>query len=70
MSHSLAVDKHGCVLVADCYNHKVQILSSTLTHLSDITLPQHKQYRPYYLHLDELKCVFPQKKNVALDAGL
>jgi hypothetical protein len=50
----LAVDEHGCVLVADGNNHKVQILSPALTHLGDVTLPQHKLHRPHRLHLDEL----------------
>ena len=49
----LAVDKRGYVLVADYNNHKVQILSPALTHLCDVTLPEHKLSRPYRLHLDE-----------------
>ena len=50
----LAVDKHGCVYVADGNNGKVQILSPTLTHLSDITLPKRKLRFPDWLYLDEL----------------
>ena len=49
----LAVDKRGYVLVADRVNHKVQILSPALTHLCDVTLPEHKLSRPSCLHLDE-----------------
>ena len=49
----LAVDKRGYVLVADCYNHKVQILSPALTHLCDVTLPEHRLSMPCSLHLDE-----------------
>jgi hypothetical protein len=51
----LAVDKRGCVLVADYFNHKIQILSPTLTHLGDVTLPSEHELRyPQRLHLDEL----------------
>ena len=49
----LAVDKRGYVLVADYYNQKVQILSPALTHLCDVTLPEHKLHWPCCLHLDE-----------------
>jgi hypothetical protein len=48
----LAVDKHGCVFVADSNNNKVQKLSPTLTHLSDKT--RHEMDRPNCLYLDEL----------------
>jgi sugar lactone lactonase YvrE len=50
----LAVDMHGYVYVSEYCNGKVQILSPMLTHLGDITLPQHELYHPYCLHLDEL----------------
>ena len=50
----LAVDKRGCVLVADCDNKKVQVLSPTLTRLGDVTTPGHQLKQPCALHLDEL----------------
>ena len=49
----LAVDKRGYVLVTDLFNNKVQILSPALTHLCDVTLPEHKLRGPCRLHLDE-----------------
>jgi len=51
--YHLTIDTFDNVLVADCNNHKVQVLSSTLTHLYDITLSKHQLSRPYRLHLDE-----------------
>ena len=51
---SLAVDTRGYVFVADCGNHRVQLLSPTLTHLGDVTTPGHELRRPCALHLDEL----------------
>ena len=51
---SLAVDTRGCVFVADYWNHRVQLLSPTLTHLGDVTTPGHKLCCPCGLHLDEL----------------
>ena len=50
----LVVDTHGYVLVADCFNHRVQVLSPTLTRLGDVTTPGHQLNAPYALHLDEL----------------
>ena len=52
--YRLAVEKHDCVFVADRHNHKVKILSPTLTHLGNVTLTQNKLSYPNCLHLDEL----------------
>ena len=51
--YCLVVDKRGYVLVTDCLNDKVQILSPALTHLCDVTLPEHKLSFPCRLHVDE-----------------
>ena len=52
--HCLAVDKRGYVLIADWFNNKVQLLSPELTHLCDITLPDHMLGGPWRLHLDDV----------------
>jgi len=49
----LAVYASDNILVADCYNDKVRLLSSTLTHLHDVTLPNYQLRRPYSVHLDK-----------------
>ena len=49
----LAVDKRGYVLVVDLFNNKLQILSPALTHLCDVTLPEHKLGGPSCLDVDE-----------------
>ena len=51
--HSLAIDWHDYVLVADWVNNKIQILSPALTHVCDVTLPLQKLSWPCHLHLDE-----------------
>jgi len=48
----IAVDIHDNVLVVDCDNHKLQLLSPTLTYLGDIVIPRHQLNRPNTLHLD------------------
>ena len=50
----LAVDRHGNVLVADYGNNRVVLLSPSLTHLGNITVPGHELSGPYALHLDLL----------------
>ena len=52
--HDLAVDRHGNVLVADTYNHRVVLLSPSLTHLGYIPVPGHGLSKPSALHLDLL----------------
>ena len=55
---SLAVDEHGCVLVADFDNDRVQVLSSELAYIGHIASPlgtdKGRTLRgPYRLCLDE-----------------
>ena len=50
----LAVDRYGNVLVADMWNHRVVLLSPSLTHLGYITVSGHKLSYPWALHLDQL----------------
>ena len=50
----LAVDKHGNVLVADSGNHRVVLLSPSLTRLRYIAVPGHELSEPSALHLDLL----------------
>jgi hypothetical protein len=51
----LAVDTHGNVLVAEYHNNRVKLLSPTLTHLAEVSLPAgHQLHKPGVLHLDEL----------------
>jgi len=55
--YHLAVDMHDNVLVAMCMcsQHKVQLLSPTLTSLGDIVIPGHdKLNEPFSFHFDEL----------------
>jgi len=49
----MAVDKHDRVLVADWFNHKVQVLSLVLTHVGDAAIPEHQLNLPHVIHLDE-----------------
>jgi len=49
----LAVDTSDNILVADSDNHKVQLISSTLTHLRDVRLSNRNLRDPYSVHLDE-----------------
>ena len=49
---NLAVDRYGNVLVADPRNHRIVLLSSSLTHLGYITVPGHQLNQPDALHLD------------------
>jgi len=51
---NLVVNIHDNVLVADLGNNRVQLLSPTLTYLSDIVIPGHQLIDPYALHFDEL----------------
>jgi len=51
---NIAVDKHGNVLVVDCFNYRVELLSPTLTHLGYISIPGYVLDEPWALHLDEL----------------
>jgi len=50
----MTVDKHGYVMVADSGNHRVELLSPTLTHLGYLEIPEHKLHYPSVLHLDDL----------------
>jgi len=50
----IAVDSHGYVIVAEYYDHRVELLSPTLTHLGYIQKPGHKIMCPMALHFDEL----------------
>jgi len=50
----LVVDIHDNVLVTDCSNSRLQLLSPTLTYLGDIEIPGHQLNHPYILHFDEL----------------
>jgi len=50
----LAVDKRDNVMVVDCNNRRVEVLSRTLTHLGFIDIPGHDLYQPNTLYLDEV----------------
>ena len=50
----LTVDRYDNVYVADYNNNKVQLLSSTMTHLCDVTLSKHQLSQPCRIHLDEM----------------
>jgi len=50
----MAIDKHDHLLVADCNNNRVELLSPTLTHLGYLQIPGHQLKGPVALHLDEL----------------
>jgi len=50
----LAVDTHDNVLVADCNNNRVQLLSPSLTYLGDLVIPGHQLNKPATLHVNEL----------------
>ena len=50
---SLAVDSQDNILVADCDNNKVRLLSAEMTHLGDLILTNHQMSYPYRLYLDE-----------------
>jgi len=52
--HHLVVDIHDNVLVVYSGNHRVQLLSPTLTYLGDIKIPGHQLNHPTTLHFDEL----------------
>ena len=41
-------------MVADCEFESIQVLSLTLTHLSDISFPEHELDAPWFIYLDEL----------------
>jgi len=49
---NLAVDKYGNVLVADEYNSRAVLLSSSLTHLGYVSVPGHRLNYTYAVHLD------------------
>ena len=49
----LAVDGHGNVLVADCNNDRVELLSPALTHICYLHISGYQLKGPVALHLDE-----------------
>ena len=50
----LDVDSQGNVLVSDCKNDRVLLLSATLTYLGCVSTPGYSLRHPYALHLDQL----------------
>ena len=52
---SPAVDSHDNVFIADCINHRVELLSATLTHLGYVSTHGLKLDPLTTLHLDELR---------------
>jgi len=52
--HHMVVDKHGHVMVADCGNDRVEILSPTLDHLGYVVVPGHILEGPHAVHIDAL----------------
>jgi len=51
----LAVDVNGNVLVADSLNGRVVVLSPSLQHLGDITIPGYQLMEPMGLHFNDLQ---------------
>jgi len=50
----MTVDRHDHVMVADCGNDRIELLSPRLTHLGYITIPGYELDMPWALHLDDL----------------
>ena len=49
----LAVDSSECVLVADYFNHRVKLLSPTLTYIRDVVTSDLLKWAPWRLCLDK-----------------
>jgi len=50
----MAVTSNNHVLVADCFNSRVELLSPTLSHIGYIPIPALNLYGPYTVNLDEI----------------
>jgi len=50
----MAVDKYGNIMVTDCTNNRVEVLSPTLVHLGYVQISGHELKKPWTLHLDRL----------------
>jgi len=55
MTMMLALDVNGSVLVSDSLNGRVVVLSPSLQHLGDITIPGYQLKEPIGLHFDDLQ---------------
>lgn len=48
------VASNGDILVADCWNYRIQVLTSQLGYLGSITLPNHNLVMPVPIYLDDV----------------
>jgi len=49
------VNKNDDILIADTKNNRIQIISTSLNYIGDVTVPGYRLFEPYRLHIDELK---------------